>query len=635
MCGIYGFYSSENLINKNNKKTIFQKLWFQSENRGKEACGITFLQNKELSTKKFNTSSTEAFNTIEFKSEINKYLNKEENSLLIGHSRLQTDGDRDNQDNNQPIVSEDNKSVLLHNGIICNFEDLFNKNKLKKETELDSEYLLKRLDSLLANKNFEESAKQLFDEIEGEATIIYTDKENILLATNCGNLYYKFNTETFEIVFASEKIFLNDLDVNLGKLKTEKLHPGSFLLLNINENTSISGSLNLSKATSTYHLPLISEIKPSKTSFWKDLDIQRCSKGILNEKMPFIEFDEEGVSNYSKSFQPIEKKPIKELEIILDGYRSNNIEKPDCVVGFSGGRDSSYLLDLLVTKYNMTPIAVTYEWGMVSDLARRNQARICGSLGVEHIIVSADIPENRKDINKYVSAWLKKPHLGMVPLFMAGDKKYFNVLNEVSKKYDTDLIIFGNAPYEFTDFKTGFAGIKPNFKDSNRLGSILEMPNISPKIKLSYFYFQEVIKNRGYWNKSIVNGVFAFKDSYFSSKDYIYFYDYEPWDEDKINNHLINTYNWEIDETIPSSWRIGDGTAPFYNFIYKAMAGFSEHDTFRNNQVLSGVLERDAALNIVSKENEPRFDKIKEYLDFIDLDFDKTIDRILEFRIDK
>ncbi len=121
MCCIYGFYSTENLINKNNKKTIFQKLWFQSENRGKEACGITFLQNKELSTKKFNTSSTEAFNTIEFKSEINKYLNKEENSLLIGHSRLQTDGDRDNQDNNQPIVSEDNKSVLLHNGIICNF----------------------------------------------------------------------------------------------------------------------------------------------------------------------------------------------------------------------------------------------------------------------------------------------------------------------------------------------------------------------------------------------------------------------------------------------------------------------------------------------------------------------------------
>ena len=160
------------------------------------------------------------------------------------------------------------------------------------------------------------------------------------------------------------------------------------------------------------------------------------------------------------------------------------------------------------------------------------------------------------------------------------------------------------------------------------------MPSVSPKIKLSNFYFREVIKNSGYWNKSLINGIFAFKDSYFSSKDYVYFYDYEPWDEDNINRRLIDTYNWEVDETIPSSWRIGDGTAPFYNFIYKAMAGFSEHDTFRNNQVLSGVLEREEALNIVSQENEPRFNKIKEYLDFIDLDFDKTIERILEFRID-
>ena len=634
MCGIYGFYSTENLINKNNKKDIFEKLWLRSENRGKEACGIAFLDDGALATKKFNTSSTEAFNTKDFKTKINGYLSKEINSLLIGHSRLQTDGDRDNQDNNQPVISRGGHSVLFHNGIICNFEDLFNQNNLKKETELDSEYLLKRLDSLLVDKNFENSIKQLFDEIEGEATVAYTDKEYLLLATNCGNLYYKFNTEDFEIVFASEKIFLNNLDKSLENLETKKVRPGKFLLLNINKDEISTGSFSLSKGISKSQLPLISEIKPNKESFWNELDLQRCTKGILTEKMPFIEFDEEGVSNYTKSFQLMSTKPIKELEIILDRYRKNNTDQPDCVVGFSGGRDSSYLLDLLVTKYNMNPIAVTYEWGMVSALARRNQARLCGALGVEHIIVSADIPENRKDINKYVTAWLKKPHLGMVPLFMAGDKKYFNVLNETSKKYETDLIIFGNAPYEFTDFKTGFAGIKPNLQDSHGLGTILEMPSVSPKIKLSNFYFREVIKNSGYWNKSLINGIFAFKDSYFSSKDYVYFYDYEPWDEDNINRRLIDTYNWEIDETIPSSWRIGDGTAPFYNFIYKAMAGFSEHDTFRNNQVLSGVLEREEALNIVSQENEPRFDKIKEYLDFIDLDFDKTIERILEFRID-
>ena len=94
---------------------------------------------------------------------------------------------------------------------------------------------------------------------------------------------------------------------------------------------------------------------------------------------------------------------------------------------------------------------------------------------------------------------------------------------------------------------------------------------------------------------------------------------------------MINEYGWETDPTIPSSWRIGDGSAPFYNFIYKSFVDFSEHDTFRNNQVLSNIIDRKTALNIVKAENEPRFEKIEEYLDLINIDYDSTIDRILSF----
>ena len=57
---------------------------------------------------------------------------------------------------------------------------------------------------------------------------------------------------------------------------------------------------------------------------------------------------------------------------------------------------------------------------MVTDLARRNVARITGQLGIEHILISADINQKRRYIRKNVSAWLKQPHLGLVPLFMAG-----------------------------------------------------------------------------------------------------------------------------------------------------------------------------------------------------------------------
>ncbi len=92
------------------------------------------------------------------------------------------------------------------------------------------------------------------------------------------------------------------------------------------------------------------------------------------------------------------------------------------IVAFSGGRDSSYGLHYVKNVLKMNPVAFTYDWGLVTDLARRNQARVCGKLGVEHIIRSADITAKRRYVRKNIEAWLKKPELGMVTLLMAGDR---------------------------------------------------------------------------------------------------------------------------------------------------------------------------------------------------------------------
>ena len=39
----------------------------------------------------------------------------------------------------------------------------------------------------------------------------------------------------------------------------------------------------------------------------------------------------------------------------------------------------------------MNPIAFTYDWGLTTDVSRINQSKICGKLGIEHIIRSANI----------------------------------------------------------------------------------------------------------------------------------------------------------------------------------------------------------------------------------------------------
>jgi hypothetical protein len=77
-----------------------------------------------------------------------------------------------------------------------------------------------------------------------------------------------------------------------------------------------------------------------------------------------------------------------------------------------------------------------------------------------------------------------------------------------------------------------------------------------------------------------------------------------------------------------TTWRIGDGTAAFYNYVYYTVAGFTEHDTFRSNQVREGDLTREEALTLVQEENMPRYQNIKWYLDVLGFDFADVINTV-------
>ena len=104
-----------------------------------------------------------------------------------------------------------------------------------------------------------------------------------------------------------------------------------------------------------------------------------------------------------------------------------------------------------------------------------------------------------------------------------------------------------------------------------------------------------------------------------------YIYDYWEWEENIIEKTLINDYEWELAPDTKTTWRIGDGTAGFYNYIYYVMAGFTEHDTFRSNQIREGVISRAEGLKLIEEENRPRYENISQYLEMLDLDFSSVI----------
>ncbi len=122
------------------------------------------------------------------------------------------------------------------------------------------------------------------------------------------------------------------------------------------------------------------------------MGITRCSRCILTDSFPGIRFDDQGVCNYCHAWEKKWKNfDYQAAERELSGIFENAKRKKrtyDCLVPYSGGRDSSYVLYLCKEKYGLKPLAVTFNNLFMSEYALKNIFSSVPRLGVDHIMVS-------------------------------------------------------------------------------------------------------------------------------------------------------------------------------------------------------------------------------------------------------
>jgi hypothetical protein len=114
----------------------------------------------------------------------------------------------------------------------------------------------------------------------------------------------------------------------------------------------------------------------------KENSYQQCSRCIADSTVPGISFDEKGICSlcyfhdYLNRICPQDESGTKILEQRFDAIRkSAKGKKYDCVVGISGGRDSTYLLYLTVRKWNLRPLAVHFNDGFDNPVAGENMLK--------------------------------------------------------------------------------------------------------------------------------------------------------------------------------------------------------------------------------------------------------------------
>ena len=596
MCGIFGQLSKSKI---NEEK--FNKLVKHSEQRGKDSSGLIYYQNNRYEI-------VRADYTIE---KLLKKTQPYDCQLVLGHSRLITNGLGDNQ----PVIRND--ICVIHNGIIVNEKEIWDQLGAERQYQIDSEIIV-AIAELHLNQGgrISEIPSKIFTLCKGviSCALALPKYGQLVLFSNNGSLYTGYINE--DIYFASERYALDEIDcVNVEQIKEE------ILILDI--PASVEDFIIKDEKYRVENL--IPEFKYNKIEErlleFKKQKIRRCTRCILPATMPFIKFDEQGVCNYCHHYQMRNNpKPKEELFHLVEPYRRKG-NALDCIVPFSGGRDSCYGLHLIINELKMKPVTYTYDWGMVTDLGRRNISQMCADLGVENIIVAADISQKRKNIKMNLEAWLESPHLGMMAMLTSGDKHFFRYVEDIKKQTGINLNLWGVNPLEVTHFKTGFLGIAPDFEEKR-----VYSHGIMKQLRYHTKRFKAMLESPRYFNSSLWDTLSGeYYRSFTDKKDYYHIFDYWRWDEDTVNDTLINGYGWETAIDTKTTWRIGDGTAAFYNYVYYTVAGFTEHDTFRSNQIREGQMTRTRALELVEDENRPRYQNIRWYLDTLGMDFQEVI----------
>jgi glucosamine 6-phosphate synthetase-like amidotransferase/phosphosugar isomerase protein len=121
MCGIFGVIS-HGKINSKSLKVLAK----HARQRGRDSSGII-------------THSTKGYQTYRADYDINQLLKKvsiKNTSLCLGHSRLITNGLKDNQ----PVMRDD--VIAIHNGIVVNDEEIWNDLSVERKYQIDSEVII-------------------------------------------------------------------------------------------------------------------------------------------------------------------------------------------------------------------------------------------------------------------------------------------------------------------------------------------------------------------------------------------------------------------------------------------------------------------------------------------------------------
>ncbi len=338
-------------------------------------------------------------------------------------------------------------------------------------------------------------------------------------------------------------------------------------------------------------------------------ELKRCTRCTTPETHETIVFDENGVCNICLQ-QDFKQEAIdwsakkEELDKLIEQYRGKY--DYDCIVPFSGGKDSTWTLHYLVKEYGIKPLVVRFDHGFLRPNLAENTVQALRKLGVDF----HHFTPNWKVVQKcMLQSFLEKGdfcwhcHTGIFAYPM-----------QVAIKYNVPLIFWGEPSSEYTAY---FDYTQPEEVDEKRFNRYVNLgitaddmyvrlEGLVDERDLKPFKYPPLKELRRIGYRSVCLG------------------SYIPWDVKKQSQIITDELGWKGDqvENVPPDYSYEkiecylQGVRDYIKYIKR---GYTRPCHLASIDIRNHRMSRDQALEIINKYENKRPPSLEIFLEYIGL----------------
>jgi len=318
----------------------------------------------------------------------------------------------------------------------------------------------------------------------------------------------------------------------------------------------------------------------------------RCSRCLLPASLPGSNFNPAGECAWCQSgFPRYAPRGEEGLHALLQRYR-NPRAPADCLVGVSGGKDSSYVALQLQRKFGARLEAFTYTHDAMSEFSIANARNLCRSLDLKHHFVS--LP-GRTHVDSFIAmfeAWLESEDF-LVAAASCAACKHMNLLGaRLAQERGIPLVVWSDCPLEVPPF---MRTPTPN-GDSTKPRSFTYLGRRLLRRFCSDRAFRRAFLRHA---PTCVYGYLSLRpDTRYLRWRYprvrqVHYFDYCRWDRTEILSALQTDTDWSIPESLPSDWHSDCQLHILREYMSQRSLGASEVDAHLSNQIRHGLLTRE------------------------------------------